>query len=254
MGSTEYRAQGKQGTQTAFGSSPGLEGHGGRRQPSTCLPHWRTTHLQPQLEALGNRYPFSFCLPSPLSTCKCPLPQTPFHFVSSASVWLRIVLESVVFKKRLARTRSYERRISEMGEKIVERLWLQTIGKTLHSSDIYCVGGHWPPFPLLFRLFKDTHQGPHTSLRVEQGLYTWRASGLPFFSVSVTGLLQHVWGRVDGFMICFHQINPKAMGTWLKTSPTKRNYREKIALIMQTEANSRKMVVLTLCLPNAYLN
>lgn len=37
-------------------------------------------------------------------------------------------------------------------------------------------------------------------------------------------------------------------------SPAKRNCQEKIALIMQTEANSKKMVVLTLCLPNAYLN
>lgn len=39
-------------------------------------------------------------------------------------------------------------------------------------------------------------------------------------------------------------------------SPAERNYREKIALLMQTEANSKKMVVLvlTLCLPNAYLN
>ena len=56
-----------------------------------------------------------------------------------------LILESVVSKKRLARTRSYERRVSEVGEKIVERLWLQTIGKTLHSSEclLECLLCRW---------------------------------------------------------------------------------------------------------------
>lgn len=153
------------------------------------LSHWGTTHLQPQLEALGNRYPFSFCLPSPLSTCKCPLPQTPFHFVSSASAWLRIVLPWSLWspKRGLHAPGPMKDESQRCGKKIVERLWLQTIGKTLHSSNTYCVGGHWPPIPLVVRLAKDTHQGPRTSLRVEQGLYTWRACGLPSFSVAVAG-------------------------------------------------------------------
>lgn len=146
----------------------------------TCLSDWCPTHLQPQLEALGNRYPFSFCLPSPLSTPKWPLPQTPFHFVSSAGAWLRIVLPWSLWspKRGLHAPSPMKDESLRCREKTVERLWLQTIGKTSHSSNIYCVGGHWPPIPLLVRLAKATCQGPRAMNKPEGGAGASNAEGL----------------------------------------------------------------------------
>ena len=99
----------KRGMQTTLASS-GLEGHGGRR---LLIPACQAQAPPPAAPGGSTRQslPLSFLSPLPLvNTQVTPTPDTfPFCLICQCLTQDCLTLESVVSKKRLACTMSYER-------------------------------------------------------------------------------------------------------------------------------------------------
>lgn len=115
QGAQEDRVQVKQGVQAALASSPGLEGHGGssyRHLLVRLMPHPPAAPAGSSRQSL----PLQFLSPLPLvNTQVTPTPDTfPLCLICRCLTQDCLALESVVSKKRLACTKSYERRVSEV--------------------------------------------------------------------------------------------------------------------------------------------
>lgn len=114
-GSTEGQGAGEAGVQAALASSPGLEGHGGgsyRHLLVRLMPHPPAAPAGSSRQSL----PLQFLSPLPLvNTQVTPTPDTfPLCLICRCLTQDCLALESVVSKKRLACTKSYERRVSEV--------------------------------------------------------------------------------------------------------------------------------------------